>query len=267
MPASAPPAFVFDPASLPSPPVLVMRLVRLMADPGAHLSEIVEPLRTDAALCAQVLAVCNSVVNGRGHAVASIEAAVTRLGCAELNRIVCATAFRHVFSGGSASLYNETADVLWHRSVYAAVAMEELTPAPSGRDEAYLAGLLHLAGVFLVSKVYPHEGPPRLDAAAGGDDEQALLGLRSAEIGARALASWGLPERICLAVRHRHTPEAAGEAADLAARLQLAAGLGVQATSRPGAAKAVLVTSDAPDAEALREVADRAGERARVLLG
>ncbi len=267
MPSSASAAFVFDPATLPSPPVLVMRLVRLMADPGAHLSDIVEPLKTDAALCAQVLAVCNSVVNGRGHAVASIDAAVTRLGCAELNRIVCATAFRHVFATGASSLYNETADVLWHRSVYAAVAMEELTTTPSGRDEAYLAGLLHLAGVFLVSKVYPHEGPPCLDATATGDDEQALLGMRSAEVGACALASWGLPERVCLAVRHRHAPEAAGDAADLAARLQLAARLGVEATARPGAAKAVLVTSDAPDAEALREVADRAGERASVLLG
>lgn len=267
--SSASPSFVFDPASLPSPPAVVMRLARLMADPEAHLRDIIDPLRTDASLCAQVLAVCNSVVNQRGQSVSSIEGAVIRLGYAELNRIVCATAFRYVFNG-AVSLYNETADVLWHRSVYTAVAMEELTDSPAGQDEAYLAGLLHLSGVFLVSKVYPHEGEPRIDVNAldeARDEEMALLGIRSCEVGAMALTAWGLSERVCLAVRHQHDPENAGDASDLAERLRVAARLGVQATARRGAAKGVLVTRDAPAAEdPLHDVAVRAGKRARVLL-
>ncbi len=263
-------AFVFDPARLPSPPVVVMRLVRLMADQDAHLRDILDSLKTDASLCAQVLASCNSAVNQRGQVVASIEAAVVRLGYAELNRIVCATAFRQVFDA-STSLYTETADVLWHRSVYTAVAMEELTSEPLEKDEAYLAGLLHLAGVFLVSKLYPHEGSPVLDANAlpdAGPAERALLGARSCDFGARALEAWGLSERVCLAVRHQHEPAAAGAASGLAGRLQLASGLGVAATARQGSRHGVLMTSCLTDPEdPLHSIATRAGARARVLLG
>ena len=259
---------VFDPASLPSPPAIVMRMVRLMADPSTHLHDVLDLLRTDAALSAQTLAACNCVVNHRGHTVNSLEAAVVRLGYTELNRIVCATAFRYVFDAKT-PLYTESADILWHRSVYAAVAMEELTDDPAEKDEGYLAGLLHLAGVFLVSKLYPHEGAPLIEANAlvrGGEDELALLGQRSGEIGAQALAAWGLPRRVCEAVRWHHEPASAGEAAGMAQRLHTAALLAVTATARRGCPHAVMMTRCFTDPkDPLHTVATRAGVRARVL--
>lgn len=268
MKISAPP-FVLDPTLLPSPPAIVMRLVRLMADPDAHLHDVLDVLKTDMALSAQVLATCNSVVNHRGQTVSSLEAAVVRLGYAELNRIVCATAFRHVFNSKT-SLYTETVDVLWHRAVYTAVAMDELTTNPSEKDEAYLAGLLHLAGVFLVSKLFPHEGKPLIEVnalARNGEEEVMVIGTRSCEIGAQALAAWGLSERICLAVRHQHDPAAAGEAEDFTERLRVAASLGVTATARRGCPHGVLMTRCFTDSEdPLHPVATRAGVRARVLV-
>lgn len=259
----------FDPASLPSPPVLIMRMVRLMADTATHVHDVLDLLKTDAALSAQTLAACNSVVNHRGQTVNSLEAAVVRLGYAELNRIVCATAFRYVFNAKT-PLYTESADILWHRSVYAAVAMEELTDNPVEKDEAYLAGLLHLTGVFLVSKLYPHEGGPLIEAntlARGGEDELAVLGMRSSELGAQALATWGLSEAVCDAVRHHHDPSAAGVGAVMAQRLHTAALLAVTATARRGCPHAVMMTPCFTDpSDPLHTVATRAGVRARVLI-
>lgn len=157
-------------------------------------------------------------------------------------------------SGGSVE-----ASHIWRHSVTTAVAASILAKRVEVIEAAaFTAGLLHDVGKLVFASV---EGDtyaavlrksgdfgPALAAA-----EEAAFGSSHAALGARLLARWGLPENVCLAVRHHHhKPGAAAPFQRLAAAVQLANCLAHQMDSPATAPEAV---GNDPDAMASLELA------------
>jgi diguanylate cyclase (GGDEF)-like protein len=104
----------------------------------------------------------------------------------------------------------------WRRSLIGAVAARATAERIgwSGREEAFLAGLLQDIGMVALYQAWPEPYGPLLDAQAAHPDlivlEKERIGADHAEIGAWLLQHWRLPERLRFAVAGSHDPELSG---------------------------------------------------------
>ena len=81
------------------------------------------------------------------------------------------------------------------------------------KERAYTAGLLQNIGSLVLERFYRESEPYVRAVAAQGfamiDAEKYSLGLHHAELGARLMTRWELPEVLTDSVRFHHTPELA----------------------------------------------------------
>jgi putative nucleotidyltransferase with HDIG domain len=84
-----------------------------------------------------------------------------------------------------------------------------------GTEDIFTAALVHDVGKLILGQ-FIQEDLAAIDAAAGSDvsfevAEKQVLGTDHAEIGARILSHWSLPDDLVHAVRWHHDPDAAEE--------------------------------------------------------
>lgn len=217
---------------LPPAPVIATQLLSLFAEPDRDIDRIVELIGLDPSLTVEVLKRCNSAAMGLARPVRDMFEATFQLGFYEVYCIV-------VSSVGSRSMSMLQADGgfrvedFWQHSVATAVASGTLAKRVQATEAmGFTAGLLHDIGKLVLGSV-ERAGYANLmrDAAAAGTTlaaaEEARFGFNHAELGARLLERWNLPEDVCEAVRHHHScvraegrshplPAIAGLANDLA---------------------------------------------------
>lgn len=178
---------------------------------ASAISKIIEK---DPWLASRLLKLTNSVFyGGRYGEIGSLRQAVTRLGIDEVCRIALAFKAVHIFPKLSPVI---DPGAFWHHSI--AVAMVTRSIAEQARKrafdpaEGYVAGLLHDAGIVILDRycnaVYKkvHEALPESGQTLFMT-EQALLGIDHAEVGARVLERWKLPESVVNAVASHHEPD------------------------------------------------------------
>jgi len=194
------------PASSPS---LSLRILNLVATPGAEISELARIISADPALSAGVLNVANSTYYRGLSEIETVRDAVTRLGLDEVGRVAGALSAKSLFNPKlklELQSYGPRFSALYRRAVTVATASAALAMRrPGGRsDRAYLGGMLHdvgrtvalrsLALLSIDGKVKLGLGSPRLDRVV----EQVHL-----ELGGELHQEWQLPQYLTvLAVRH-----------------------------------------------------------------
>ena len=196
---------------LPPAPIVATELLDLFGDPEADIIRVVETIRHDPALTAQLLRLCNSAFYAGDEPAADMFEVVTRLGFYQVYTVVVSMVASGSMSRGKGKGGMDI-DELWRHSVRAAVAAGQFAKRV-GESEAqsFTAGLLHDIGKLAFSVA---EGRKYGDlikmAKASGEPlsmvEMAVLGMDHAMLGARLLARWGLPERICTAVEEHNNP-------------------------------------------------------------
>lgn len=193
--------------ALPSPPVVMARLIELGEDPDANLSEIIEVLNTDAVLVARLIRLANSPLYAGRRRTDNLRQAVIALGLdAVLTASLSLTLLSRAETTGISRLFKQRC---WTRSVHAAACAQRVAGAVDGvsEAEAFLAGLLQDIGVQVVSRLEP---TTYLDVdceafhADAIEAELAHLAADHALVGAELLEAWGLPDRIVNAVRLSH---------------------------------------------------------------
>jgi putative nucleotidyltransferase with HDIG domain len=153
-----------------------------------------------------VLRLANSPFFARGGGVASASRGVFLLGLSVVRSLAVTTA---------AGLFDARAKALppgfWdHAIATAAGATVAARHLDVDRGDAFSAGLMHDVGEALVRRHAPSEFAEIARQVALApterlDVERAFLqGLSHADVGAVALAGWGLPDRLVAAVRHHH---------------------------------------------------------------
>jgi putative nucleotidyltransferase with HDIG domain len=195
--------------NLPVTPTVMVRLVALFQQPDRDVDDIVNLMRQDPSLTAEVLRHSNSAYFGHDEPIVDVFEAITRVGFYEVYKTAVAKL-------GSQTLQAQrgasSADVekLWRHSSLTAVTsgvIARRTQADEGL--AFTAGLLHDVGKIVLSLA---EGPKYTamvrELGEGGPPlqgaEALLFGFGHSEVGARLLAKWGLPEEISVPVLHHH---------------------------------------------------------------
>jgi len=215
---------IIEGRQLPALPVVVTKVLGMLANPDLNMRVLCPVLSGDAALAARIIAISRSAYYGQRMLPTTLQAAVQVMGLRDLRNVIISVVTYGLFKSSG-----QVAETLWAHSLGVALASRILS-FRLGRlnpEQAFLAGLLHDVGqmVFLQGD---GEGYSRMarDARLNGtpitDAEQELYGFDHALIGAKMLESWNIEEEIGKAVGAHHNHEQMTDAQSLPAVLIMA---------------------------------------------
>ncbi len=193
--------------SLPPFPAVALELMSLLDNPDVSIKQVVNLLRIDPALSAEILRVSNSALYGLANRVDSISQAVVVLGSDTVKRIALTAALGR-FS--RRFMKNKSLKICWDHSVAGGFISEELAKLLDGPvDRAYTAGLLHDVGRLAILACYPDEYGNMLEVARENDFdelecERQLFDIDHCSAGDWLARSWNLPKDITAAIANHH---------------------------------------------------------------
>lgn len=196
-------------AHTPSPPQIVLRLLRMVDDEPSNYADIARLVEQDPGLCARVLAAANAPALRRGQSLRNVESCLRALGSRLVRVIATCLAVQCLIDERQTS---QTVDLsfFWTHSALVAELSRDIAvmvdyPHP---EEAYLAGLLHDVGqLILVSAL----GEQYLQLVADCSDEATLaahetrdFGAHHGQVGTSLVDSWQLDSPFADGILYHH---------------------------------------------------------------
>ena len=119
-------------------------------DAGSSMADVARMISKDTSMAARLVRYANSPLYRGISNVASVKAAITRIGMDAVKHAILSLAMRDVFTTGFRSIQVRM-EALWKHSVVVATKSALLAGyfPHLNRDEAMLAGLIHDVGRFL----------------------------------------------------------------------------------------------------------------------
>jgi putative nucleotidyltransferase with HDIG domain len=200
--------------NLPTLPVVIARLTRLLADPETSVKQVTQLLAEDQALTAKLLKLANSAYYGFAGQVASVSQAVVMLGFGGVRDVALSASVIDLFRGESgqgdeiAELF--PVDRFWEHCIGAGVACRALArerklPDP---EEAFVAGLLHDIGKLIMLTHAPEDLLTVLRTCRDADttfvDAENRHAISHAALGRLLVEQWKLPDRVGEPVGFHH---------------------------------------------------------------
>jgi HD-like signal output (HDOD) protein len=194
---------------LHSVPGVAQKILGLIRKSDFSLRDVAECLEHDPALSARVLGLVNSSRYGLANRVTSIRHAAALLGQRSLRLVTLSFSLIDSFSRGA---HRQLFQDFWKRALTTATIAQRIAGRPMGAcvDEAYSAGLVADLGILALAQAVgepyvelytKHRHGPELVAA-----EIQAIGFSHADMGARLLERWGLPDSVIAAVAGHHDP-------------------------------------------------------------
>ena len=213
--------------TLPSVPVVVIRILELCRDEEVSISEIAQVVSRDPALAAKLLRVSNSAFYAIRCEVTTVDRAISVLGINAMLSLTLSFSLTKTQRKSNGKGFDHIA--FWRRSAISAAAGRILAGSANKtlREEFFLSGLLQDIGMLALNEAIPKTYDPLIAEAQGSHPklvalERERLGTDHAIVGAWLLERWNLPEKYQVAVAASHDPSIAMEAGD--------AGLGLTAS-------------------------------------
>ena len=195
---------------LPSPPLVLSRLLTMLAEDRSSAIELAEVLLEDPGLTARILRVANSPFYNFSNKIETVSHAIALLGCQTI-RILCASeSFLAIFPRRKGSLSVLFQNYCQHSLVTALMAKvlaEELAVGVDS-EKVFIAGLLHDIGKpvlwynFLERASVYHDLRSR--DLSERESERLAYGVDHTEAGAWVAGEWGLDSEFAKAMAHHH---------------------------------------------------------------
>ena len=194
-------------------PQFVVETLRKLNDRDSSASDVAMSLSRDEGLVIRTLKLANSAAYGISRDISSVTEAIAMLGYKNISNIVLSAS---VYSVMDKSLQGYALDrgQLWKHSLTVAYAARYIAQrfGKSIPEEAYVGGLLHDIGKVVLNdyvrfgygiivKLVEEKQIPFIEA------ETQVLGFDHAQVGARLVEKWGLPEAYGYAVAYHHAPD------------------------------------------------------------
>ncbi len=240
-------AYLVDPESLPTPPGIVLEIIRKSDDPDASIPDLAKLVEQDAAMAARFVQMANSGLFSPLHEINSVSRALGVVGLRSIRLLALGASLQSLLPSGDMTNASSAAR---HRSVIsAAVARRFATPsAAADADDAFLSALLGHLGTIVVATTKPdlylrHVDEDRNWIPIAGQEQH--FGFHFDDLAAELIDSWGLPDRLGEAIRRRHHPMT-----DDAGTLEACLRIGLLAED-------VLISADPEATRELFEMAER----------
>ena len=194
---------------IPSPPQLLLRLLRIVDDDQSTMSDLATLVLQDPGLSTRILSIANSPALRRGSELKSIENCLIALGTRLVRSIATCLSIQSLFERG-ASIAEANISRFWAHSLVVAELSRRLAAASAFPlpEEAYLAGLLHDIGQLILFSAL---GEPYARLLAGTPDEDALQIVEAAQfdvnhsaIGAWLIDKWQLESSFADGILFHH---------------------------------------------------------------
>ena len=197
---------------LPAPSHSLLRLQAAVNDDRAGPRETAAIAAQDPVLVGALMRIGNSPVFYHGGSAGTLGDVIARLGGTRTLAIAVGTALCGQIEG----IAPRIVDSIWSRSVeLAGVALEAALRQRRRNlaDGAYLAALVHEAGICVLLRRFPQHAKLFDRQGALVRDEAAIAldvatGTDHAAVGCLVARNWKLPPAVCEAVRVHHSPEA-----------------------------------------------------------
>jgi putative nucleotidyltransferase with HDIG domain len=193
-------------AAMPMLPALAADVMSLAIDPEVSVARIARVIAKDQVLATRVLRLANSAYCAPMQEVTTVNDAIVRMGTGPVRNVVLAVCFTSRLQG--ANVYGPQGRELMDHAIGTAY-LARLVAEKLGEDadEAFMCGLLHDMGKLLLLKLardFIKFGVP----TPSSQEIDTVCRERHAEIGARLLHQWQLPEALESPVRYHHDPAA-----------------------------------------------------------
>ncbi len=205
--------------SLPTLPVIAVRLLGLTGDSDSKIQEVVDLLSADQALTSKLLSLASSAMAGGAgmSPITTVQQAVVRLGFEAVRNLVLSVKIFEVFQRGEDATPpadNETAidrpavsfnrEEFWKHSLAVATASESLAARCKPKlnvHDAFVCGLLHDIGKVAFDTAMPKSFARVIEATTltrgdVADIERRVIGMDHALAGKRLAEAWNLPQLI-----------------------------------------------------------------------
>lgn len=195
---------------IPSAPQILPKLQKVLRDENSMIDDIINVIKVDGPLTAQILRISNSALFGGGMPNENLSEAVNRLGYQEIYKVVGSAVAKQTL-GRELVAYAMPPGELWERSVVSALMMEiGARHFRTNPDTAYTIGLLHSIGKIVVNNYYIDNGI-QVYSGIGGDTlgpevERQILGFDHAEAGGALLQHWDFSDQVYSPIKVQFSP-------------------------------------------------------------
>jgi HD-like signal output (HDOD) protein len=197
---------VMERHKLPSPPIVVTKVLSLLKDPDFSVRQLSRVISDDTALASRTLAMSRSPRYAQRHQPTTVHEAILVIGYQTLRNIVLATAAQSFLTKNS-----KVAERLWSHSLAAALAARILTQRSAFADPelGFLAGLLHDVGEMILLHGDPRGFERILEEVEETksslvEKEEETYSFDHSSIGIALLNFWNIDSRIGEAVLCHH---------------------------------------------------------------
>ena len=195
---------------LPSFPGSVMRVLELLRDPDAPLSEISRLIEADPGMHVKVLKTVNSAAYGLSRKIGNIQHAISLLGKMRLEGIILPIAVKNAIP--KTELYCLKQQDFWRISARRACLARAIaeTLHPTNQEECFTAGLLQDMAIPVL--VHVKEQKYCMTLEMWNEDRQASLekleretfGVDHQVVGALMAEKWQFPDYLLDSILHHH---------------------------------------------------------------
>ncbi len=211
-------------SELPSPPIVIQRLHRIISEQDPGIKEVSQIIETDPAFTAKVLRLVNSPFYGVARRVSSVSDAITILGFNSVHQLLLTTSILDVFKTGTGAV---NIDDFWKHSFGVGAIAKNLLFRKSQdyQNEAFICGILHDIGRLLYVKADPKMFGWfyfERQAVCSIEDEKEHFGIDHQEVGRLLAQKWNFPENVIEVITKHHVPETAEKYPMLVATVNIA---------------------------------------------
>jgi putative nucleotidyltransferase with HDIG domain len=195
----------------PAFPATVHKVTCLINNPDSSLSELVEVIRLDQGITANILRMSNSAYFGLRFKVDNVHDAIMYLGKQNIVRAVMTAGASRFFKDTPG--YEAKAKDLWEHAVGTALMSQILAEKIIKHEDPSLftAALLHDIGKiildeFVSEKYHEIKNCMSVRSCSFLEAEEEVLGVSHAVIGGMISAAWRFPQDIQHAITYHHRP-------------------------------------------------------------
>ncbi|MBW1666433.1 MAG: HDOD domain-containing protein [Deltaproteobacteria bacterium] len=191
------------------------RVIDLCCDPQSSLRELVEVIKYDQSITANLLRVCNSSYFGLMQKIVSVQQAVAYLGLSKVANLVVMGSTAYNFKTAQKG-YDLGEGELWQYSVASAIIAQDLAEKKrlGNISLVFTSALLKDIGK-LILHTYVKDSFEEINTAVQTrglsfiEAEKEIIGIDHAGLGAKVAESWNFPPVMVDIIRNHHNPNRA----------------------------------------------------------
>jgi HD-like signal output (HDOD) protein len=197
--------------NLPSFPPVTMEIIQIIDDPDLNIYDLSKIINKDQALASKILKVANSPFYSYPRIISTIDFALTVLGLETVKEILISASI----VGHLNKYHHHEFDLekFWSHSIVSSLIARELAKTTNYKivGEAFLAGLVHDIGIFIMAQFFPNDYAKVTEKIKDNPGDLLIYEKEEytathSEIGGWLFERWNFPIQLVESVTFHHTP-------------------------------------------------------------